>query len=156
MLRVVAAVANGGDVLVPRVVREIRDADDHVLVPNTPRIASHVPISPDNFAIMREALRQAVSWGTAKNGAVRGVEVGGKTGTAEFGERRPDGSYETHGWFSGFAPADNPQIAVTVFLERGIGATHAAPVAAKILDYYFYRGGEQRVDAGAVASGRVP
>lgn len=156
MLRVVAAVANGGDVLVPRVVREIRDADDHVLVPNTPRIANHVPISPDNFAIVREAMRQAVSWGTAKNGAVRGIEVGGKTGTAEFGERRPDGSYESHAWYSGFAPADNPQVAITVFLERGVGATHAAPLAAKILDFYFYRGGEQRVDAGAGASGRIP
>ena len=63
------------------------------------------------------------------------------------GERFPDGSYETHAWFSGFAPADNPEVAITVFLERGVGATNAAPLGAKILDYYYHRQGQQ-TDAG--------
>lgn len=139
MIRVVAAVANGGKLLTPRVVREVRDENGRVVKPNEPVIENTIPISAENFAIIREAMRQAVTWGTAKDGAVRGVSVAGKTGTAEFGQRFADGNYETHAWYSGFAPAENPQVAVTVFLERGVGATHAAPLASKILDYYFHR-----------------
>jgi cell division protein FtsI/penicillin-binding protein 2 len=139
MVRATAAVANGGRVLHPRVVREVRDAQGHVIVPNEPLVESLVPVSAENLAIMREAMRQAVSWGTAKEGGIRGVEVAGKTGTAEFGQRFADGTYETHAWYSGFAPAGSPEVAVTVFLERGVGALDAAPLASRILDYYFNR-----------------
>jgi cell division protein FtsI/penicillin-binding protein 2 len=82
------------------------------------------------------------------------VQVAGKTGTAEFGPRFADGSYETHAWYSGFAPAGNPEVAITVFLERGVGATHAAPLASKILDYYFHR--PQRAGAAAPPVGQQP
>ena len=139
MARVVSATANGGKLLVPRVVSEVRDSENHVIVPNEPIVERQIPINPEYFAIVREAMRQAVTWGTAKNGAVRGVDVAGKTGTAEFGPRRADGSYETHAWYTGFAPASAPEVSVTVFLERGIGANDAAPLASKILDYYFHR-----------------
>jgi penicillin-binding protein 2 len=149
MVRVTAAVANGGMLLTPRVVREVRDSADHVVVPNTPKIESQVPVSAANFAILRDAMTQAVAWGSANGGAVPGMQVAGKTGTAEFGPRFPDGTYETHAWFSGFAPANDPQIAITVFLQRGVGAIDAAPLASKILDYYFHR--PQRTDAGAAA-----
>ena len=84
-------------------------------------------------------MRQAASWGTARRGAVPGVSVAGKTGTAEFGLPLANGQYESHGWFTGFAPFEDPQVAVVVFLERGNGALDAAPAAAKILDYYFHR-----------------
>jgi len=153
MVRVTAAVANGGTLLTPRVVREVRDAQGHVIVPATPVIASQVPVSAANFAILRDAMTQAVSWGSANQGAVPGIRVAGKTGTAEFGPRFADGSYETHAWFSGFAPADDPQIAVTVFLERGVGAIDAAPLASKILDYYFHRPRPQAAAAAAPAGG---
>ncbi len=152
MVRVTAAVANGGSLLTPRVVREVRDSQGHVIVPNDPKVASQVPVTAANFAILRDAMTQAVSWGSANAGAVRGVSVAGKTGTAEFGPRFADGSYETHAWFSGFAPADDPQIAVTVFLQRGVGAIDAAPLASKILDYYFHRPSPKQ----AVASGVAP
>ncbi len=151
MVRVTAAVANGGTLLVPRVVREVRDSQSHVVKPNTPVVERQIPVSADNFAIMREAMTQAVSWGSANQGAVPGLKVAGKTGTAEFGPRFADGTYETHAWFSGFAPADDPQIAVTVFLERGVGAIDAAPLASKILDYYFHRPQPLRADSGAPA-----
>jgi penicillin-binding protein 2 len=139
MARVVAAVANGGRVLTPRVVREVRDNEGHAIVPNVPKVESTVPVSAENLAIMREAMRQTVSWGTASEGAVPGIEAAGKTGTAEFGPRRPDGSYESHAWYTGFAPVGNPEVCVVVFLERGVGAINAAPLASKILDYYFHR-----------------
>jgi penicillin-binding protein 2 len=155
MVRVVAAVANGGKLLTPRVVREVRDADQHVVMGNDP-VYTEIPIDAENFAHVREGMRQAVSWGSAKNGKVPGVEIGGKTGTAEFGERFADGSYETHAWFSGFGPFEDPQIAVTVFLERGVGAIDAAPLASKIMDYYFHRPQPQRADSGAEPVGQQP
>jgi cell division protein FtsI/penicillin-binding protein 2 len=114
-------------------------------------------VSAENLAIVREAMRQAVTWGTAKDGGASAVSVAGKTGTAEFGPQSADGTYaNTHAWFSGFAPADNPQIAITVFLERGVGATNAAPLASKIFQYYYSRQ-QQQVDAnGAAPAGVLP
>ncbi len=139
LLGVTVAIANGGDVMVPTVVREIVDAEGQVVVPFTPKVARHLPVGEDVLAIMREGMRQAVSWGTAKTAAVSGVSVAGKTGTAEFGPDLGGGQYESHAWFSGFAPAEDPEVAVVVFLEKGNGAKNAAPVAARILDYYFHR-----------------
>jgi len=139
MVRITAAVANGGTLLTPRVVREVRDSQGHVIVPNGPEIESHVPVSPENYAIMRDAMTQAVAWGSANPAYRADLKIAGKTGTAEFGPRHPDGSYDTHAWFSGFAPADNPQIAVTVFLLNGVGATNAAPLGSQILAYYLQR-----------------
>jgi penicillin-binding protein 2 len=155
MVRVVAAVANGGKVLQPRVVSEVRDANGNIIKANEPVVQNQIPISQENFAIMRDAMRQAVSWGTAKDGAVRGISVAGKTGTAEFGQRFANGEYETHAWFSGFAPAENPEIAITVFLERGVGAINAAPLASRIMDYYFHRN-DNRADAGTQPTGQQP
>jgi cell division protein FtsI/penicillin-binding protein 2 len=155
MVRVTAAVANGGKVLQPRVVREVRDANGNILKANEPVVESQIAISEANFAIVRDAMRQAVSWGTAKDGAVRGVAVAGKTGTAEFGVRFANGEYETHAWFSGFAPADAPEIAITVFLERGVGALDAAPLASRIMDYYFHRN-DNRADTAADDAGAAP
>lgn len=138
MALVTAALANGGDVLIPHVVKEIRNSDGQV-VPARGNVKRNLNVDPRNLNIMREGMRQAVSDGTAKPAGTRSVAVAGKTGTAEFGERRPDGSYLEHGWFTGFAPFNNAEIAVVVFLEQGNGAITAAPVASRIFDYYFTR-----------------
>lgn len=139
MVMVTAAVANDGDVLVPRVVKDLVDANGEVVTPFQRTVRSHLPVDSSHLSVLREAMRQAVSWGTAKDAAVSGVQVAGKTGTAEFGEPMPGNKYETHAWFTGFAPSDDPQVAVVVFLEKGNGARNAAPTAARILDYYFHR-----------------
>jgi penicillin-binding protein 2 len=143
MARVVAAVANGGTLLTPHVVREVRDKDGRIVLPAEPRVEGSVGVSEQNLAIMRDAMRQAVTWGTAKDGGASIVSVAGKTGTAEFGQQFADGNYLTHAWFSGFAPYENPEIAVTVFLEQGVGATNAAPLASRIFQYYFERKQQQ-------------
>ncbi|HYM14061.1 MAG TPA: penicillin-binding protein 2 [Dehalococcoidia bacterium] len=153
MVRITAAVANGGTLFTPRVVSEVRDAQGHIVVPNEPKIESHIPVTAANFAVMRDAMAQAVLWGSAHPAFEPDLKIAGKTGTAEFGPRHPDGSYDTHAWFSGFAPADNPQIAVTVFLLNGVGATNAAPLGAKILDYYLHR--PQPQTAAAPPSGDI-
>jgi len=140
MVGVTTAIANGGDVMVPRVVREVVDAAGQTILPIAPEVARHLSISDENLATFREGMRQAVSWGTANSAAVSGVSVAGKTGTAEFGPDLGGGTYESHAWFTGFAPAEDPEIAIVVFLEKGNGAKDAAPLAGRILNYYFHRG----------------
>ncbi len=137
MVRVTAAVANGGDVLVPRIVRAVVDSAGKPLFPFVPNVAHHLSVSADNLAIFREGMREAVAWGTASTASVPGVAVAGKTGTAEFGPDLGGGTYASHAWFTGFAPANDPQIAVVVFLDQGNGAKNAAPLAGRILNYYF-------------------
>lgn len=156
MARVVAAVANGGTLLTPHVVREIRDKDGRVVLPAGPRIEGSVGVSPENLAIVRDAMRQAVTWGTAKDGGTAIVSVAGKTGTAEFGQRFADNTYLTHAWFSGFAPYENPEIAVTVFLEQGVGATNAAPLASRIFNAYFEMKQQRAQQSASGASPAVP
>jgi penicillin-binding protein 2 len=131
-----AAIANGGHLLTPHVVREVRDGLGNTLDTIDPQERSIVPVSDDNLQIVRQAMRQGVIDGLARGAAVPGIEVAGKTGTAEYGELQPNGKHNTHGWFVGFAPYNDPQVAVVVFTEHGTGDT-ATPVAQKILDYYF-------------------
>jgi peptidoglycan glycosyltransferase len=88
-------------------------------------------------------MRQAVAWGTASTAAVPGVEVAGKTGTAEYGPDLGGGTYASHAWFTGFAPANDPQVAAVVFLDNGNGAKNAAPLGGQILNYYFHRNNGQ-------------
>lgn len=148
LVRVISAIANGGDLLVPHVVREIVDEEGNIIQQVEREVADHVDISDKNLSIMREALRQAAVYGPARAGASSTVTIAAKTGTAEFGEQLPDGTYETsHAWYTAYAPFDDPEIAVVVFLEKGIGATHAGPVARDIFDYYFER--QRLADQGA-------
>jgi penicillin-binding protein 2 len=137
VLTAISAVANGGDLLTPRVVREFQDSHGKSLEVAEPALRNQVPIDDQNMGTLRAAMRQSVTTGVAKNAAVAGVEVAGKTGTAEFGPRLSNGKYETHGWFVGFAPYNDPQIAIVVFVQRGSGGNDASPAAAKILDFYF-------------------
>jgi penicillin-binding protein 2 len=140
LVRATAAIANGGDLLEPRVVHEVVDEEGNVLQQLERTVSHQLSISNSNLAIMREAMRQAVVYGPARTGASSQVTIAAKTGTAEFGRPLADGRYaQSHAWYVGYAPFDNPEIAVVVFLEKGIGATNAGPVAGKIFDYYFGR-----------------
>ncbi|MSP22709.1 MAG: penicillin-binding protein 2 [Dehalococcoidia bacterium] len=131
-----AAIANGGDVLVPRVAAATRRGG--VDTPTLRRIQGHLPVDPANLEVVREAMRMAADpGGTADLGEPAGMTIGGKTGTAEFGQIAADGSYDSHAWYIGFAPYDRPEVAVAVYLEHGIGAAHAAPTARAILEAYF-------------------
>jgi penicillin-binding protein 2 len=140
LVRVIAAVANGGKVLVPHVAKEIVDEDGNVMKAIEPEVQNELPISDQNLAVMREALRQAAVYGPANTGASSVVSMAAKTGTAEFGTPLADGTYsQSHAWYTAYAPYEDPQIAVVVFLEQGVGATHGGPVAKQIIDYYFGR-----------------
>ncbi len=137
MAALTAGIANRGEVPTPRVVRGVERHG--AFTPTTPRITSRIPASAEHLATVRAGMGAAAgdADGTAATGVPNGVRIGGKTGTAEFGVPYPDGVYDTHGWYVGFAPYDNPQIAVAVYLEYGVGQTFAGPVAKEILEAYF-------------------
>ncbi|HWC30847.1 MAG TPA: penicillin-binding protein 2 [Dehalococcoidia bacterium] len=137
MLLVTAAVANGGNVLVPHVVKELTDVEGKPITLRRNTVKRNLNIDARNLNIMREAMRQSVADGAAFTAAVRNVVVAGKTGTAEFGEEIAPGRYREHGWFTGYAPFSNPEIAVVVFVEEGNGSGTAAPIASKIIDFYY-------------------
>lgn len=136
MAILVSAIANDGAVLQPRLVRGTREGGELV---ETPRVvAAQLPNEGDSLAVIREAMRiTAGPGGTAWRGQPDGLTIGGKTGTAEFGTPYPDGEFDTHGWYIGFAPFEDPEIAVAVYVEHGIGSTHAGPVARAMFEEYF-------------------
>ena len=140
LLNATAAVANGGTLYRPQIVYQITDADGRVVKSFAPEVMGHVPVSQENLAIVREGLQAAVEWGTGWQARLEGVSVAGKTGTAEYPGPPIDdeGHLPTHAWFTAFAPVENPEIALVIFVAGGgEGTTTAAPIAAKILRYYF-------------------
>ncbi|HEX6511901.1 MAG TPA: penicillin-binding transpeptidase domain-containing protein, partial [Chloroflexota bacterium] len=147
MLDVTAAVANGGDLLTPHVVKSVLDAKGNVVRAIGPNIKQRVPIDPEFLARVREGERKGVVQGSSVATDLHEVKIAGKTGTAEFVEAGPDGKprrdkdghLPTNAWWVGFAPYDNPQIAVAVWVhDAGEGAAFAAPVARKIFARYFH------------------
>ena len=133
-----AAIANGGEVLVPRVARGYRVGDDIELLPK--QVAGLLPVDAEHLDVVREAMKLTADapLGTARRGEPEGITIAGKTGTAEFGPQHPDDEFDTHGWFIAFAPYDEPEVALAVYLNHGSGALHAAPVAHDIFEAYFH------------------
>jgi penicillin-binding protein 2 len=122
MAMVTAAVANGGDVLEPRVVGDIVDSSGRVVDPFTRRVVRRLDVTEETLETVRRGMAMAVLGGTAGNAWFPEMQIGGKTGTAEFGDERLfRGNFPTHGWFLGFAPYEAPEIAIVVFHELGQG-----------------------------------
>ncbi|MDO8672557.1 MAG: penicillin-binding protein 2 [Dehalococcoidia bacterium] len=138
MANVVAAIANGGTLYRPQIVREILDSDGSIVRPFEKQVIRDVAVSKPNLATIRQGMLEATGpSGTANTFLVPGVKVGAKTGTAESGRKDSSGRPIYHGWFITFAPFDDPQIALLVFHSDGQGALTAAPAANKILRYFF-------------------
>ena len=139
MANATATVANGGTLFRPQIVHEVRTADGTLVRPFQPNPIRQVGVSPQNMELIRQGLRGAVAWGTARRVDLPEVAVAGKTGTAEFfGPRDEEGYLPTHAWFTAFAPYEDPEIALVVFVAGGgEGSTTAVPIAAQILRYYF-------------------
>jgi penicillin-binding protein 2 len=145
VVQATAAVANGGTIYRPRLVYEFLDPDGNVVQGFQPEIAAQLPVSQENLNLVRQGMRRAVIEGTARWMRIgAGLEVAAKTGTAEFCEIYPDCLDEdgaiatTHAWFTAFAPYQDPEIAVVVFIYGGgEGSITAMPITAQILNYYF-------------------
>lgn len=129
-----AAIANGGTWHQPHAVRAIYSKTLHRK--NTVSYESRtIPINKEYFDIVKQAMRLVVSSGTARGADIPGLDVCGKTGTAQTSGGKQDQS-----WFICFAPRDNPKIAMVVTGEgKGFGASFAVPIANKLLDLYFNR-----------------
>jgi penicillin-binding protein 2 len=146
-----ATLANGGTLFVPQVVERVEATDGRTIVAYQPKVAHDVKIPPDALDIWRRGMWKVTNeaGGTAfDHGKVDVVTVMGKTGTAEIRtrhkkeeeERDVEGYHPTrsHAWFAGWAPAEDPEIAIVVFIEHGgSGGRVAWPIAKQILESYF-------------------
>ncbi|MBR1586236.1 MAG: PASTA domain-containing protein [Clostridia bacterium] len=138
LIAAASAVVNGGRLMRPYIVKEVLDADGTVIDKAQPLVVS-LPISADTSATMRSLLENVVENGGGKNGAVAGYRIGGKTGTAQVYKDGRVVSNVHIGSFIGFAPIDQPRIAVLVTVNVAqvpvdYGSTTAAPFARQILE----------------------
>jgi peptidoglycan glycosyltransferase len=129
MALVAATVANGGTLRRPWVVARVRDRGGDVVKEGRPRTLRQA-MPPDVAASISAMMRSVVREGTGTAAALAGLEVAGKTGTAETGE-----AGRNQAWFIGFAPATDPVVAVAVLVEdtRGTGGGEAAPIAGAVM-----------------------
>jgi penicillin-binding protein 2 len=140
-----ATLANGGTRVTPHLVKAIDDGRGLQPVP-APAPQSKIDMTPDMLNAIRDGMWMVVNGpsGTARRAAIPGKDVSGKTGTAQvislagrLAARNSTRNLRDHGWFTFFAPRDNPEIAGVVFLEHGIHSANAASVAKHILETYF-------------------
>jgi len=157
MVMLVSAVANGGTLWTPRMVKRLEYTDGQVLHDIPPERRASVDLQPRTQKLVRAALRDVVHGerGTGRRARVPNVEVAGKTGTAQVVREEVLGrpasaipwALRDHAWFACFAPVQAPEIAVVVLVEHGgHGGSAAAPVAQRILETYFSLPERERAD----------
>jgi peptidoglycan glycosyltransferase len=137
MALVAAGVANNGRIMAPHLLDQIRDGDGNLVRRFSPNVWKQA-MSPATADVMRQAMVQVVQRGTATGLAIPGMEVGGKTGTAQLGTTPP----KSHAWIIGWAgPPGDPQVAVAVLVESqpgdvsdATGGRIAAPVAKAVME----------------------
>lgn len=137
----VSAIANGGILYRPWILKRVESLRGDVIEEYGPEIVRRVNLRPETLEVVREGMLAVVNGGTGGRARIPGIAIAGKTGTAqvvrkEEMKRRKD--LKDHGWFAGFAPFENPQIAVVVLAENGgFGGQVAAPVAKTIFETAF-------------------
>jgi penicillin-binding protein 2 len=160
LLNAYAALANGGVVYRPRIIKRIETMDGQIIKTSEPEQRSRVPLSRGNMEILSRALWGVVNESGGTGSALRRKEadVSGKTGTAqviglpedEIARKRKviSARFRDHALFVCFAPYKNPEIAIAVIVENasGGGGSVAAPIARKMIDAYFEikRGGSNK------------
>lgn len=155
MITAACAVVNGGRLMKPYLVEAIEDSDGNVLKQTSPKVVS-TPISAETSATMRKLLYGVVENGGGKNAKVNGYAIGGKTGTAQIYRNGKIESNLHIGSFVGFAPADNPRVALLVTVNEAkvkpdYGGTTAAPFAAQIFEEILPLLGVAKTEGGAEA-----
>ena len=132
VVRMMAAIANGGSLVTPHVVSGLGPDRDVLATRAEPRTTRIGDLSERSLTIVRAGLKRVVEdpRGTGyKRIRLPGIAIAGKTGTAEVG-----GDLEDHAWFAGYVPADRPRLAFVVVLEHaGSGGRKAGPVARKLV-----------------------
>jgi penicillin-binding protein 2 len=126
------AFANGGKLYQPHLVKQIISNDGQVQ-DIKPEIIKENFIDQENLDIIKNAMRQTVTTGSAKYLNQLSVPVSGKTGTAQWNSNK-----DNHAWFTGFAPYENPEVVITVLVEEGgEGSAVSVPIAYDVLNWYF-------------------
>ena len=154
----VATVANGGRPIRPHLVRQPNDRQPNdPLAPGGPG-PERLPIDPEHFERVRRAMWEVVHdpGGTGEEAFVEGFDVAGKTGTAQVVQQTVRTSNDElppelrdHAWFAAFAPLDDPQLVVVVFVEHGgAGSSTAAPIARAVYETFFGTDVPHRTPAG--------
>jgi len=133
MFRVISALANGGILVKPYLVKKIVDPRGEVIKHFSCKKSEKIPLSSSTLNFLRKSLREAVKKGTGWRAENKVVKIAGKTGTAELSkEEKP------HNWFIGYAPSDDPRLAIVVLVEhREEEISIAAQIAGKILSQIF-------------------
>ncbi len=166
------AIGTEGKVYKPFIIKKIIDQEGKVLQQNAPELirflqekqANGVQISAENFKTVKEGLRRVAngSRGTARGWKIPGVQMAGKTGTAQVMGFSADQIYSScearpihqrhHGWFIAYAPPDNPEITVAAIAEHSChGSTGAGPIVRDIIQAYFAKYHPELIQAGLEA-----
>lgn len=144
-----ATIANGGKQFRPQIIEKVTDPDGKVLEQFSPVVNLDLQGDKRFLSLIREGMEEVVQGrrGTARKVRIKGLTIGGKTGTAQvvrlkqykhLKEEDIPYKYRDHAWFTCYAPADDPEIAITVLVEHGLhGGSSAGPVARALLETYF-------------------
>jgi cell division protein FtsI/penicillin-binding protein 2 len=133
---ITSAIANDGILMRPYEMERIESAEGKI-IKQFQAEQYGVLMTPEESASLRELMTDVVEEGTASKLSGLSYTAAGKTGSAEFNAVKGD----SHAWFTGFAPADDPEIAVTVIIEGiGSGGDYAVPIAKRVFDAYFESG----------------
>jgi len=125
--------ANGGTMYRPHLVKELTDPNGNSVRKIEPVIIAKDILSQANIEIIREGMRDTVLYGSARSMGSLPVEAAGKTGTAQWSSKK-----DPHGWFTGFAPYNDPEIVITVLVEEGKGGDlSGTPIAREFMQWYF-------------------
>ncbi len=160
MLVLTSAVGNGGKMLKPLVLKSVHSPEGSVIVESKRQLSGKLPVSKKTLQIIKKGLWDVVNnpKGTAWIAHVEGLDISGKTGTAQVvgrsNERNPTGKelsdrFKSHAWFVAYAPSADPQIAVSVIVEHGgHGSSAAGPIAREIIKTYL--GWSENTDSKAL------
>ncbi len=144
-----AMIANGGKKYQPQMVERVMRPDGTVVEKLEPRLANEVGGVQQYLPLIRQGMYDVVQGkkGTARIARIEGLEIAGKTGTAQvvkiaqykgLKDEEIPYKFRDHAWFTCYAPADEPEIAVTVLVEHGLhGSSGASPIAKAVLETYF-------------------
>jgi penicillin-binding protein 2 len=144
-----AVAANGGSLMRPHLVKEITDFEGRVIRRAEPELINKIKLNPEYVETVRKGMEAVANDPGGTGGRARHpkIRIAGKTGTAQVvslkkyqgysAQGRPY-KYQDHAWYTSYAPADKPEVVVTVLLEHtGGGGRMAAPIAGKVLEAYF-------------------
>ncbi len=140
LLSLISTVANGGNIWRPYLVKRVISPAGKPVKEATSQLTGTVYVTPETMEILRKGLKNVVAYGTGTAASVPGIPVAGKTGTAQRGASEI--GLSTHGAFACYAPADNPSLALVVFLDKA-ASRQAARIAGEILRKILLPGQEE-------------